>query len=52
MTVKVQFVKSNGVKLVQNFAGCTDIEDGKAKCRSIFPGCVIKKAEEFEEKKK
>lgn len=52
MTVKITLTTTDGRKLVQCFAGCTDPEHGKAKARKIFPGCKITKAEELMEKKK
>jgi hypothetical protein len=52
MTVKISLTTADGRKLVQNFAGCVDPEDGKQKAKTIFPGCKITKAEELVEKKK
>jgi hypothetical protein len=53
MTIKITLQAVNpSRKLVQNFAGCADIEDGKQKAKVIFPGCKILKAEEIVEKKK
>lgn len=52
MTVKITLQAVQPLrKLVQNFAGCTDVEDGKSKARLIFPGCKILKAEELPEKR-
>ena len=52
MTVQIKLTTKTGRTITQNFAGCTDVEDGKRKCREIFEGCKIKEAVELQEKKK